>query len=212
MALGGNVIQFEGSSTNIISGQITLISGALTRSGYGSSGLNLIEGGVIGTNQTWSYYAGMGNALTITNKPVNLGAGGYLDTSAMIFNVGSNNIGFLNPQWSSAGVGLMLGVNNAFTNAPTLILGNNASVAALDLHGYGLVVGTLSNSTYTPASDWVTNSSGTAAILTVSNALNNVFTGSLGGTASGSMRLTSTPTRSAAPTPTVAPPPSATAR
>jgi autotransporter-associated beta strand protein len=137
----GAALRFVPGTTNLILTPIVAIAGFAAKVNSGSgTGVHIVAGGVIGTNQGVAFYDDASpNVIVITNKPVQLGPGGQLSGHNLIIAVSSNVASLLNCDWGGR---WLIAVPNAFLGTPVLKLGTSGSTSInwFDLGGNDLSV------------------------------------------------------------------------
>ena len=168
--------------SNVINSPITIQNGKtlVIDSVKGSSDFSslYIRGGITsatGNLTIYDDYSGSQNAW-IQNTPLNL-PGGSLSGFGFHVAVAGNLVKNLQPVWGRVS---FLEVDNAFSNAPALILGGSNNNGKFDLNGHSLMVSSITNYGGIATPDEVTCASGVAT-LTVSNAAANYFDGLFSG-------------------------------
>ncbi len=157
-------IAAPGGGTSYLGGLLTVGASGGRIWGTFSGGTTLIvTGGISGAGNQLLLY-GESGTITLTNNPVVLGT---LNAFGLNICVANNAVSNLIAEWGGGSAGINLNVANAFTNAPSLTIGNSnpSSFGLLNLNNYKLTVSSITNCV--GSSDVITG--GPSATLTVSN-------------------------------------------
>jgi autotransporter-associated beta strand protein len=179
------------SGVNTWSAPITIAASGARIGVTSAPDLFQITGGITGTGASYLHFGGMaGGTIRIADRPITIGSTALraLDNTTLQIDVAGNSWGQTH---ASHGGKIKLGTNNALPTSTVVSLGQvNNTDGTLDLNGFDQTIAGLTDAG-TGSRKIVSSGTGTPT-LTVNNATNDTFAGTLGNTAQDRFNLVKT--------------------